>query len=113
MAGLQRKVGKVKIQTAEPELDAALVDQIRSEYGQALVDAIATTGKLERYEAIDKVKDDIVAKYATEGDETSAERVAEVKSAFASIEKSTIPNAIPGGTKRLAGCPPDQRGTCE
>src|SRR5215218_2542037 len=49
---LELKAGKEKIQHVEPELDASLLDQIRSSHGQALVDAIATEGKLERYEAI-------------------------------------------------------------
>src|ERR1700710_1163209 len=76
MAELQEKAGKEKIKHEEPELDGSLLDQIRSEYGQPLVDAIATEGKLERYEAIDKVKDEVVAKYAPEGEEDNSERKA-------------------------------------
>ena len=108
MEELQQKVGKEKIEHTEPELDAALIDQIRSEYGQALVDAIATTGKLERYEAIDKVKDDVVAKYAPEGDDADADRKAEVKAAFASIEKDTIRKAIAVDKKRPDGRAQDE-----
>ncbi|HEY4777973.1 MAG TPA: polyribonucleotide nucleotidyltransferase, partial [Solirubrobacterales bacterium] len=106
MAELQEKAGKEKIQHEEPELDSGLLDQIRSEYGQALVDAIATEGKLERYEAIDKVKDEVVAKYAPENDD--AERVAEVKAAFGAIEKDTIRKAIAVDKKRPDGRAQDE-----
>ena len=108
MQELQEKAGKEKIQHEAPEIDAALIDQIRSSHGQALVDAIATEGKLERYEAIDEVKDEVVAKYAPEADEADADRVAEVKAAFASIEKDTIRKAIAVDKKRPDGRAQDE-----
>jgi len=106
MEELQQKAGKEKIQHEEPELDASLLDQIRSEYGQALVDAIATEGKLERYEAIDGVKDEVVAKYAPEDED--GERKAEVKAAFGAIEKDTIRKAIAVDKKRPDGRAQDE-----
>src|SRR4051794_6941570 len=110
MGGLPQKAGKEKIQHEEPEIDSSLLDQIRSEHGQALVDAIATEGKLERYEAIDKVKDEVVGKYALEGDdgEVSEDRVAEVKAAFGAIEKDTIRKAIAVEKKRPDGRAQDE-----
>jgi polyribonucleotide nucleotidyltransferase len=107
MQELQDKAGKEKVQHEEPEIDAALVDQIRSSHGQALVDAIATEGKLERYEAIDEVKDAVVAQYAPESDD-DADRVAEVKAAFASIEKDVIRKAIAVDKKRPDGRAQDE-----
>jgi polyribonucleotide nucleotidyltransferase len=107
MQELQDKAGKEKVQHEEPEIDAALVDQIRSSHGQALVDAIATEGKLERYEAIDGVKDAVVAQYAPESDD-DADRVAEVKAAFASIEKDVIRKAIAVDKKRPDGRAQDE-----
>jgi polyribonucleotide nucleotidyltransferase len=106
MEELQKKAGKEKLQHEEPELDATLVDEIRSSHGQALIDAIATEGKLERYEAIDEVKDEVVAKYAPEDED--AERVAEVKAAFGSIEKDTIRKAIAVDKKRPDGRAQDE-----
>src|SRR4051794_10656976 len=110
MEELQQKAGKEKIQHEEPELDASLLETIRSEYGQSLVDAIATEGKLERYEAIDKVKDEVVAKYApeTEDTEAEAERRSEVKAAIDSIEKDTIRKAIAVDKKRPDGRAADE-----
>src|SRR6478609_1589660 len=39
---LQEKAGKEKIEVEAPSIDEGLLETIRSEYGQALVDAIAT-----------------------------------------------------------------------
>ncbi|HEV2791811.1 MAG TPA: polyribonucleotide nucleotidyltransferase, partial [Solirubrobacterales bacterium] len=110
MEELQQKAGKEKIQHEEPELDSSLLEQIRSSHGQALVDAIATEGKLERYEAIDKVKDEVVGHYAAahEEGEVDAERVAEVKAAFGAIEKDTIRKAIAVEKKRPDGRAQDE-----
>ncbi|HEV7771607.1 MAG TPA: polyribonucleotide nucleotidyltransferase [Solirubrobacterales bacterium] len=110
MEELQQKAGKEKVQHEEPELDSALLEQIRSEFGQSLVDAIATEGKLERYEAIDKVKDEVVAKHAPESadGEVDGDRKAEVKAAFGSIEKDTIRKAIAVDKKRPDGRAQDE-----
>src|SRR5882672_3700150 len=108
MEELQQKAGKEKLEVEAPKIDEGLITEIRSEYGQALVDAIATEGKLERYEAIDKVKDEVVAKYAPEADDADGERKAEVKAAFASIEKDTIRKAIAVDKKRPDGRAQDE-----
>jgi len=110
MEELQQKAGKEKIQVEAPQIDEGLIGDIRSSHGQALVDAIATEGKLERYEAIDKVKDEVVAKYAPESadGETDEKRVAEVKAAFGSIEKDTIRKAIAVDKKRPDGRAQDE-----
>ncbi len=110
MEELQQKAGKEKVEIETPEIDSALLDQIRSSHGQALVDAIATEGKLERYEAIDEVGDEVVAEYAPESDDSDAdaERKSEVKAAFASIEKDTIRKAIAVDKKRPDGRAQDE-----
>jgi len=110
MQELQDKAGKEKIDHQEPQLDATLLDEIRASHGQALVDAIATEGKLERYEAIDEVKAAVVAKYAPEGsdDDALAARKAEVGSAFDAIEKETIRKAIAVDKKRPDGRAQDE-----
>ncbi len=110
MDELQQKAGKEKIEIEAPKIDESLISDIRSSHGQALIDAIATEGKLERYEAIDNVKDEVVAKYAPESDdgETDGKRVAEVKAAFGSIEKDTIRKAIAVDKKRPDGRAQDE-----
>jgi polyribonucleotide nucleotidyltransferase len=110
MEELQQKAGKEKLQVDVKEIDAGLLSDIRASHGQALVDAIATEGKLERYEAIDKVKDEVVAKYAPEGgdEDAVAARKAEVSAAFDSIEKDTIRKAIAIDKKRPDGRAQDE-----
>ncbi|HEY6145640.1 MAG TPA: polyribonucleotide nucleotidyltransferase, partial [Solirubrobacterales bacterium] len=110
MEELQQKVGKEKLEVEAPKLDEKLLADVRASHGQALVDAIATEGKLERYEAIDKVKDEVVGHYAAahEEGEVDADRVAEVKAAFAAIEKDTIRKAIAVDKKRPDGRAQDE-----
>jgi polyribonucleotide nucleotidyltransferase len=110
MQELADKAGKEKLEVEAPQIDEGLIEEIRSSHGQALIDAIATEGKLERYGAIDKVKDEVVGKYALadEGGEVDEERVAEVKAAFASIEKDTIRKAIAVDKKRPDGRAKDE-----
>jgi polyribonucleotide nucleotidyltransferase len=110
MEELQQKAGKEKLVVEAPSIDEGLLSEIRASHGQALVDAIATEGKLERYEAIDKVKDEVVAEYAPEGDdgEADAERKSEVKAAIDSIEKDTIRKAIAVDKKRPDGRAQDE-----
>jgi len=109
MEELQQKAGKEKMVVEAPSIDEGLINDIRSSHGQTLIDAIATEGKLERYEAIDKVKDEVVAKYAPESDgETDEKQVAEVKAAFGSIEKDTIRKAIAVDKKRPDGRAQDE-----
>ncbi len=105
MQELAEKAGKEKLVVEPPKIDEGLLSEIRGSHGQALVDAIATEGKLERYEAIAKVKDEVVAKYAPAGPdgEADGERKAEVGSAFDAIEKDTIRKAIAVDKKRPDG----------
>jgi polyribonucleotide nucleotidyltransferase len=110
MEELQQKVGKEKLEVEAPKIDEKLLADVRASHGQALVDAIATEGKLERYEAIDKVKDEVVGHYAAahEEGEVDDDRVAEVKAAFAAIEKDTIRKAIAVDKKRPDGRAQDE-----
>ena len=107
---LRQKVGKEKLVVEAPSIDEGLLSEIRSSHGQALVDAIATTGKLERYEAIDGVKADVIARYAPESDDADADaaRKSEVGAAFDSIEKDTIRKAIAVDKKRPDGRAQDE-----
>ncbi|HET9197519.1 MAG TPA: polyribonucleotide nucleotidyltransferase [Solirubrobacterales bacterium] len=110
MEELQQKVGKEKLEVEAPKISESLLSEIRSSHGQALVDAIATEGKLERYEAIDKVKDEVVGHYARAADEgeVDEERVSEVKAAIDAIEKDTIRKAIAVDKKRPDGRAQDE-----
>jgi polyribonucleotide nucleotidyltransferase len=106
MQELAEKAGKQKLEVEAPSIDEGLIGEIRSSHGQALVDAIATEGKLERYEAIDKVKDAVIEKYAPTGEDP--ERKSEVGAAFDQIEKDTIRKAIAVDKKRPDGRAQDE-----
>jgi polyribonucleotide nucleotidyltransferase len=107
---LRQKVGKEKLVIEAPGIDESLLSEIRSSHGQALVDAIATEGKLERYEAIDKVKAAVVEQYAPESGDAEADsaRRSEVGLAFDAIEKDTIRKAIAVEKKRPDGRAQDE-----
>src|SRR6201996_4842543 len=104
---LRQKAGKPKIDHQEPQLDENLLNEIRDSHGQALVDAIATEGKLERYEAIDEVKAAVIAHYAPDHGAVAA-RKSEVGEAFDAIEKDTIRKAIAIDKKRPDGRAQDE-----
>jgi polyribonucleotide nucleotidyltransferase len=110
MQELQEKAGKPKLDHPEPQLDEGLLSEIRASHGQALVDAIATDGKLERYEAIDEVKAAVIVHYTPDqGDEDAiAARKSEVAAAFDQIEKETIRKAIAVDKKRPDGRAQDE-----
>jgi polyribonucleotide nucleotidyltransferase len=109
MQELQDKAGKEKIDHQVVELDASLLDEVRGQFGQALVDAIATEGKLERYEAIDNVKAKAVEALAPAGDtDEEVKRRDDVKTAFDTIEKETIRKAIAVDKKRPDGRAQDE-----
>jgi polyribonucleotide nucleotidyltransferase len=109
MEELRGKAGKEKLVIDAPEIDSALYDAIKSSHGQALVDAIATEGKLERYEAIDKVKEAVIEQYAPDtNDEEAAAKKIEVSAAFDALEKDTIRKAIAVDKKRPDGRAQDE-----
>ncbi|MGE5408877.1 MAG: polyribonucleotide nucleotidyltransferase, partial [Syntrophothermus sp.] len=108
MEELEGKAGKEKLEIEAPSHDEDLIDAIRSSHGQALVDAIATEGKLERYEAIDRVKDEVLAAHAPETGEEDPERRSAVAAAFDHIEKDTIRKAIAVEKKRPDGRAQDE-----
>ena len=61
MEELPEKAGKEKVEVEAPEIDEALLEQIRASHGQTLDRGDATEDKLERQDAIDAVDDEVVA----------------------------------------------------
>jgi polyribonucleotide nucleotidyltransferase len=107
MEELRQKAGKEKIQVEIPEVDAELLESIRGSHGSKLDEATQVEAKLERQDAIDAVEADVVEQYAPEGDE-DADRVSEVKAAFAKLEKETIRKRIAIDKKRPDGREQDE-----
>ena len=60
MEELREKAGKEKLEVEVPELDEDLLEEIRASYGEKIDEATAIEGKLERQDAINAVKDEVL-----------------------------------------------------
>jgi len=107
---LARKAGKPKIEIEPITIDEELLGQIVASHGPALEEAVQVREKLARQEAIDAVKEAVVEQYAPANadGEVDSERLADVKAAFAKLEKDIIRHNIAVLKKR-----PDGRATDE
>jgi polyribonucleotide nucleotidyltransferase len=110
MEELQQQAGKPKMQVEAPKIDEALLEQIRSQYGAKIDEATSIQGKLERQEAADAVKQEVVEALAPAGPdgEVDQARVAEVKAAHSSVEKEIIRKRIAVDKKRPDGRAQDE-----
>jgi polyribonucleotide nucleotidyltransferase len=110
MEELQQKAGKEKLEIEAPQIDESLLEQIRSDFGTKIDEATSIKEKLARQDAADAVKAEVVEALAPAGPdgEIEEERVAEVKAAFSSIEKSIIRKRIAVDKKRPDGRAQDE-----
>jgi polyribonucleotide nucleotidyltransferase len=107
---LRGKAGKEKLEIEEPQIDAALLEEIRASHGQKIDEATSIEAKLERQEAADAVEEEVLEQYASAGDgeEAEQERRAAVAAAFASLEKEIIRRRIAVDKKRPDGRAQDE-----
>jgi polyribonucleotide nucleotidyltransferase len=104
---LREKAGKQKSVVQAPVVDAELYARIQESHGAALDAATQVEDKLERQDATDAVKADVVARYAGDAEvEGYREKAAEAKGLFDKLEKTVIRERIAIQKKR-----PDGRGT--
>jgi len=110
MAELREKAGKEKIEVEAPQVDEATLESIKSSHGAKLDEATQVQAKLERQDAIDAVEEEVLEQYAppTEDEQPDRERLAEVKAAFAKLEKDTIRKRIAVDKKRPDGRAQDE-----
>jgi polyribonucleotide nucleotidyltransferase len=110
MEELREKAGKEKLEVEEPKVDEATLDSIQSSHGAKLDEATQVQAKLERQDAIDAVEAEVLEQYAppTEDEQPDRERLAEVKAAFAKLEKDTIRKRIAVDKKRPDGRAQDE-----
>jgi polyribonucleotide nucleotidyltransferase len=107
---LRGKAGKEKLEVDEPKIDEGLLEQIRTSHGAEVDVATSIQAKLERQEAADAVEEEVVERYAgpADGEEADPERRAEVKAAFAALEKEIIRKRIAVDKKRPDGRAQDE-----
>jgi polyribonucleotide nucleotidyltransferase len=110
MEDLAAKTGKEKVEVEEPQIDEALVEQIRSQFGAKLDEATQIQGKLERQDAIDAVGAEVVAALVPEtlDEDAAVIRAAEATAAFAKLEKETVRKRIAVLKKRPDGRAQDE-----
>jgi len=99
---LAAEVNTPAIEWSEPETNEALVQAVSDAVSADLTAAYQISEKLERYAAVDKVRDAAVEQLAAaEGAEGySAD---EVKAAFGKVEKNLVRGRILSGEKRIDG----------
>ena len=102
---LRQKAGREKIEIEPPTVDEDTYASIKGSHGEKLDQATQIQGKLERQEAIDEVEAEVLEQYAppTEDELPDRERLAEVKAAFAKLEKDIIRRRIAVEKKRPDG----------
>lgn len=103
---LRQKIGKEKLVIEEPTLDAGLISEIESAFGAKIKEAAAVQAKIERQDALNAVKEEIAAKYAS--DDADSDRSSDAKKVFSKIEKETIRHAIAVEKKRPDGRAQDE-----
>ncbi len=99
---LAEKVGKPKMEIPAPADLTSLVDAIRKSHGKELDEATQVFDKLERQDATQAVKENVVAQHAADGEE------ADVKKAFSALEKQVIRERIAKDKKRPDGREPTE-----
>jgi polyribonucleotide nucleotidyltransferase len=110
MEELRQKAGKEKVEIEPPKVDEGTYESIKASHGAKLDEATQVQAKLERQDAIDAVETEVLEQYAppVEDELPDRERLAEVKAAFAKLEKDTIRRRIAVDKKRPDGRAQDQ-----
>ncbi len=110
MEELRQKAGKEKAEIEVPIVDEETYNSIQASHGARLDEATQVQAKLARQEAIDAVEAEVLEQYAppTEDELPDRERLAEVKAAFAKLEKDTIRKHIAVDKKRPDGRAQDE-----
>ena len=98
---LAAEVNAPAIEWTAPETNEALVTAVSDAILGDLTTAYQISEKLDRYAAVDKVRDAVVEKLATDADD--APSASDVKTAFYKVEKNLVRGRILAGEKRIDG----------
>jgi polyribonucleotide nucleotidyltransferase len=110
MEELRQQAGKEKVEIEPPTVNEETYNSIEGSHGAKLDEATQVQAKLERQDAIDAVEAEVLEQYAppTEDELPDRERLAEVKAAFAKLEKDIIRRRIAVDKKRPDGRDQDE-----
>ena len=106
---LQKKAGKEKIEIEPPQVDEAVLTEVKERFGAALEEATQVEDKLERQDATKRVEEETLEALAGDPEaDGHREKRAAVQLAFDKLEKDVIRRRIAVDKKR-----PDGRGADE
>src|SRR3954447_3516204 len=106
---LAEKAGKPKKEVEVPQVDEALLEQIKGSHGDALDKATQVEDKLERQNACKLVEEQVLEQYAGDPEaEGYAEKRAAAQMAFDKLEKAIIRQRIAVEKKRPDGRKADE-----
>ncbi len=97
------EAGKEKMEVELKVTPEEIVKNVADNFGTAIDKAAHLHGKLERYEAIDAIKKEVMEKYAEELGEEFAEQEKHYKDAFEEVFASSVRNAILKDNHRADG----------
>ncbi len=95
------EAGKPAWDWQPPVENTVLLDAIRAEFGEAISQAYTITVKQERYGRLDELRDQVIARFAGEGEGQFP--AGEVKDAFGLLEYRTVRENIVNGKPRIDG----------
>jgi len=98
-----KEVGKEKMEVELKVTPKEIVKNVADNFGKAIDKAAHLHGKLERYEAIDAIKKEVIEKYSTELGEEFAKQEKHYKDAFDEVFASSVRNAILKDNHRADG----------
>ena len=106
MNDLRSQAGKEKIEIEPPQVDEAVLAEVKDRFGKALTDATQVVDKLERQEATKAVEEQVLEELSGDPEadpEAYKERRAAVQLAFDALEKDIIRRRIAVDKKRPDG----------
>ncbi len=99
---LKNVLGKEKRKLTPPEINYELVEKIKGLASEKIYQAIQTKGKMDRYRAIDKVRDELISMIASE-ELVSKDFVKTVKALFGDLVKQISRHIVLKENRRIDG----------
>ena len=98
---LAAEAGRPPMAWSPPERDSDLATAVSTACGAQIAEAYRIKEKLERYQALDAIREPVIAELS--GGETPRWSEAQVRTAVETLEKKTVRNAILNGEARIDG----------
>ncbi len=98
-----KEAGKEKMEVVLMVTPEEIIKKIETDFGKAIEKAANVHGKLERYEAVDKLKNEMLEKYAAEDGEDFEEVERIYKNAFDEVFTKSVRHAILFNNHRIDG----------